>query len=232
MSFRKKIDTTHNQDGSILFVYDDTLDYQQDDFWGWGKGDTPINREDYVLLCFVKYINHAGISSYLEHVNQFPNIDDRTHGLADGNGLANTDRSVFTMKSPNDGHHIVYLIHLEKDSTRFSGSAGDVYYNVGDDRAYYHDGAGWNFITGETLNEIENISSARVCEYLFPIRIIRWQNEAVHRAYSPKKQRDVNLINMIRDIKALLTEAFNNFVSSKDTSRFLINAIIKTIDGK
>lgn len=231
MAFKLKIAKQHSQTGSTLYVYDDTKDYVQDDDYGWGQGDTPIERSDYVLLCFVKYTDHAGNESYLEHANQFPSASDKSHGLADGNGLANTDRSMFTITTPKDGHHGIYMLPLEKDSTRVNGNSGDVYYNTSDNAAYYHDGSQFVPITSLILPSLESLSVTKVCEYLFDIRIRIWEVKTGNSAYTPRKTRDSNKINLLRDIKNLKIQAFANFASSKPVSRFLINSITEAING-
>lgn len=231
MAFKKRIEKKHSQDASLLYIYDATLDYVIDDNFGWGQGASPINRSDYFLLNFVKHIDHAGVETYLEHQNQYPSVNDKSHGLADGNGLANTDQSEFQVATPKDGHHIIYMLHLEKDTTRVSGTLGDVYYNTSASRAEYYDGSQFVEITSSILPSLEDLSVTLVCEYLFDIRITRWLNSKEFEAYEPKKQRDHNLIARIRNIKNLVTTAFANFTVSKPTSRFLINRITTMING-
>lgn len=231
MPFKKRIEKKHSQDASLLYVYDATLDYVEDDNFGWGEGASPINRSDYFLLNFVKYIDHAGVESYLEQQNQYPSVNDKSHGLADGNGLANTDKSEFTIATPKDGHHIVYMLHLEKDATRVSGTLGDVYYNNSAGRAEYYDGSQFVEITKSILPSLEDLSVTLVCEYLFDVRFRRWKISEATNVVTPKLSLDNSRVSRARNLSMIMLSAHANFTSSKPTSRYLLNEVTKTIEN-
>ena len=89
MAFALKLGWSFLQDASEIYVKDKTQDYVDGDDYGWGEGDTPLQRSAYALLFWAKYIDYAGNESYLDQKNQYVSSTDRKYAVAPGTGLAN-----------------------------------------------------------------------------------------------------------------------------------------------
>ena len=232
MAFALKLGWSFLQDASEIYVKDKTQDYVDGDDYGWGEGDTPLQRSAYALLFWAKYIDYAGNESYLDQKNQYVSSTDRKYAVAPGTGLANTDMSIFTVLSASDGHHKFYMLPLIMDTTRVSGLSGDLYYNTDDAKPYRHNGTSWVQITSALLPTLEANEATKICEELTDIRIVRHLNEKKFQIYTPQKGANDTLKMYVRDFKNYLEMAIAAFYEEKQsTARKLIHALTLKVNG-
>ena len=151
----------------FIAVDDATQEYVDGDDGGWGVGLNP-DRADRCLVFWTKYIDSEGTESYTTLTSTVQDAN-AVVGVADGEGLVNTDKSRFLVSYGLDGHYIFYMLPIVRAASAPSGVEGDTYFNTTDNVAYYHNGTSWVAIDQTILPTLESDSSIAVCEYLFDL---------------------------------------------------------------
>jgi len=209
-------------DEDIIQVYDNT----KDDEDGWGV-DTNPNRVDRALLFISEYVDEYGTSSFLEQSTNLVS-SNKLFGIVSGVGFSNVEKSLFTVKSSGDGQHNFYMAAIEKDSTKVSGSQGDMYYNTDDNLPYYYNGTAWVTIEDALLSTIVALSAFQNIYQLLAKRARRKLAEIIRDLYSVEDGYDKRLAKLkedYRDRLGLARETFNS--GNYSSGRILLDNLKK-----
>lgn len=207
-------------------VYDNTQDYIDGTDGGYGVVGNP-NRSDTALLFYTTYIDENGTVTYLTQDSHLVG-SNTLFSVADGLGLANTDKSLFVVNSTQDGQHIYYMASLERDNTKVGGTQGDMYYNIDDDLPYYFNGTTWELITDDLLDTVILSSMNQANTLLMRKRARTVLAEVTRDIYSVDDGYDQALKEGRDDYSARLFLAKETFNSGNESSgRVLIDNLKK-----
>jgi hypothetical protein len=149
-------------------VDDATQEHVDGEEGGWGV-DTNPDRADRCLLFWSVYTDYKSVEQLVALLSSAQDVEGVV-GVADGQGLINTDKSRFLVTYINDGHYIFYMLPIVRYASEPSGVEGDTYYNTTDKVAYYHNGSDFIPITSSELLLLYSAPGIAVCEELFDLK--------------------------------------------------------------
>lgn len=221
----------HKSDLSESYVEDITQQYTDGDDHGWGGGTPAIDRADRCLVFFAILIDENGNESYLSQKTQYIG-SDTSYAIADGNGLTNDSISKFTF-SYSDGHVDTYLLSVERDTTRASGAAGEIYFNTDDSKVYYNpDGSGFVLLAEANLTNLKSASGVSLVQKLQYFEKKICMRKLGKKALPTDPDYDEKYIVQLTNLRNYVFVASNIFEEGKQaTARKLLETAEKYCEG-
>ena len=152
----------------FIAVDDATQEHVDGQEGGWGVETNPA-RADRCLVFWSVFIDYTSTEQLVSLLSSTQDVEGVV-GIADGQGLLNTDKSRFLVNYIDDGHYIFYMLPIVRYASAPSGVEGDTYYNTTDKIAYYHNGTGFTPITSSELSLLYSAPGIAICEELFDLK--------------------------------------------------------------
>lgn len=217
-----KIYVSGQYDGKRKFIYDNTQDYIDGDKWGWGRGDTPVNRADRALVTFTKKVDIESAETYIKTDQGY----DAYFHVAPGSGLTNTDKSRFDFISEGDYHYRYFLYPAVQAASAPSVSLNGVYYDTAESKLKFSDGTVWRDFVYTDLAAIESKSDTATCEQIWFVDKIILLNLLKRKAYPlgrPCDESYVGLVDKLENYLFIIGSAFKE--GKKATARKFLQHI-------